>query len=289
MAFYRIKLFTDKEKHKDDKEYCLKEEHPLVGIGWGNENCLDINTYVSKIAPKTADEDRNFRYPYDCISNMSDEDYVWTKIDGLKYALGKIEGDLFIDKERPRMGAVRVCKWKNIDFDDVPGKITNYFVGGGRTLVKMDISKSLEEYCKWLYRGKTGVVDNINLNDLIHYDDLEDLLGLYLQSKGYYIYPSTNKLASKLIEFELIHKDTRERACIQCKTGNDIVGNEIFEKFKDYEIFISTTMDKNYNDKKSEGGKGVTTVYTNELWDWAYKNFNLLPKRIQKYISIVNR
>lgn len=287
MTFYRVKLFTDREIHKDDKEYCLKEN--LVGIGWGNDNCLDIKSYISDIAPENEKKYKNFRSPYKCMCEMNDETYVWTKIDGLTYALGKIKGDFFIDKSRPRMGAVKRCEWKIIDFDSVPGKITNYFVGGGRTLVKMDISKSLEEYCKCLYCKDEGNIESINLNDLIHYDDLEDLLGLYLQSKGYYIYPSTNKLASKLIEFELIHKDTRERACIQCKTGNDIVGNEIFEKFKDYEIFISTTMDKNYNDKKSEGGKGVTTVYTNELWDWAYKNFNLLPKRIQKYISIVNR
>ena len=290
MTFYRVKLFTDRETHKDDKEYCLNKEHPLIGIGWGDEQCLDINDYMSKIAPENELRDKNFRAPYRCMCNMTNGDYIWTKIDGLNYALGKIQGDLFINTDRPRMGAVRVCEWKNIDFDDVPGKITNYFVGGGRTLVEMNISKSLEEYCKWLYCGKKGIVKDINLNDLIHYDDLEDLLGLYLQSKGYYIYPSTNKLAAKSIEYELIHKDTGKRACVQCKTGDDIVGDEIFDLFKDYEIFISTTLDKSYeNYSKREDGKGVTTVYTDILWEWAFSNKNLLPKRIQNYINIINR
>lgn len=287
MEFFRVKLFTDRQKHEDDKEYCLNKEHPLIGIGWGNENCLDINQYIQNVAPKIMKEDRNFCYPYNCMLNMTKDTYIWTKIDGLNYALGKIESDLFIDKNRPRMGALRVCKWKNIDFDDVPGKITNYFVGGGRTLVEMKINESLKNYCKWLYDDKIGKVKNINLNDLIHYDDLEDLVGLYLQSKGYYIYPSTNKLASKTIEYELVNKTTGKKACVQCKTGNDIVEKEIFEIFRDYEIFISTTSNKSYEKySQREDKTGVTTIYTNELWDWAFSNKKILPKRIINYINI---
>ena len=287
MGFYRVKLFTNREDHIDDKEYCLDSAHPLIGIGWGDESCTDIKQYL-KVVPELESNYKNFCYPYKCLSEMKiDDTYVWTKIDGLTYALGKIKSELFIDKSRPRMGAVRRCEWKKIDFDFVPGKITNYFVGGGRTLVKMDISKSLEEYCKRLYCNAEGSLKDINLNDLIHYDDLEDLLGLYLQSKGYYIYPSTNKQSSKLIEYELINKATGKRACVQCKTGNDVVGDEIFEQFKDYEIFISTTLDIDYNDKKVDDGVAVTTVYTSTLWDWARSNQKLLPKRIQNYINVI--
>ena len=151
MAFYRVKLFTDREIHKDDKEYCLNEEHPLIGIGWGSENCTDINDYLLNKVPELKRECKNFCSPHKCMCDMTEGDYVWTKIDGLTYALGKIKGGFFIDKSRPRMGAVKKCEWKTVDFDSVPGKITNYFVGGGRTLVRMEIAKSLEEYCKCLY------------------------------------------------------------------------------------------------------------------------------------------
>ena len=290
MAFYRVKLFTKREIHHDDKEYCLAKEHPLVGIGWGDENCLDINEYIKNVVPRIRKDDKTFASLYECMLNMTEDDYVWTKIDGLKYALGRIQSPLFIDKTRPRMGAVRKCDWKIIDFDSVPGKVMNYFVGGGRTLVRMNISKSLQEYCKRLHNPNYVITETLDLNDLIHYYDLEDLLGLFLQSKGYYIYPSTNKLSAKSVEYELINIDTGAKACVQCKTGNDIIDkdDDIFkEQFAGYEIFISTTLGKDYN-KYDNYGKSITTVYTDELWEWAHLNYNLLPTRIKNYIDITN-
>ena len=84
MTFYRVKLFTDKEMHKDDKDYCLNDEHSLVGIGWGNENCTDIDDYLLNIVPKLKETCKNFCSPYECMMEMSDKSFVWTKINGLE-------------------------------------------------------------------------------------------------------------------------------------------------------------------------------------------------------------
>ena len=116
---------------------------------------------------------------------------------------------------------------------------------------------------------------------------MEDLLGLYLQKeKGYFIIPSTNKSSTKLIEYELRRKNNGkiEKSCVQCKTGTSIVEDDIFkdEEFKDYKIYISTINNDNYDNKRDN----VKTIYTDDLWNWAKDNKELLPERIQKYIEI---
>lgn len=286
--FYRVKLFTVSQ-HKEDRKYCF--DNNLIGVGYGSDDCSDVDSYINKIEYEIQYKDSSFYSSYKNLYKMKNGDYVWTQIDGLNYALGKIESDFFIDDTHKSMGAVKKCKWKkDISFDEIPGKIINYFVGGGRTLVKMtSLSESIKMYCKFLYKENVSL-ENLKFEELIHYDDLEDLVGLYLQEKEkYFILPSTNKKSKKLVEFELVNSINNNKACIQCKTGDEQVFintiEQIKNEFKNYTIYICTTNDKNYNDIK----EFVKTITIQELYDWAKNHINILPKRIQNYIKLCNR
>ena len=284
MAVFRVKLFSQNEgEHKEgnDRQYCIDKK--IFAIGWGNENAETFKEYQEKLKNKNISRGQKISLN-NINKEMKDGDYIWAQKDGRTYLLGKICGETFIDKSNKRIGPARKCNWKNLEFDDVPGKILSCFVGFGATLQKVNVDDNFEKYCEWLYKDKKSNICLDNYKSLLHSDDLEDLLGLYLQKKyGYFILPSSNKQGSKLIEFEL-RNEQGEKACIQCKIGESTVGETLFndKDFKNYKIYISTFRDDDYN----KYGNNVETIKTNELFCWAKDNMNILPERIKNYIKI---
>lgn len=294
MSTYRIKLFTKASvgEHDGDQTYCIKNN--LVAIGWGfeNEPEIKLDEYKKRVEEKFG-KDRNFKISYNNFLNLNKDDFVWVEINARDYRLGKIQEkydkySIVKDKEKCRMGLTKKCMWKKINFNDVPGEVINSCAQRGCTLIQKHNLDDFKEYFEYLYDkcnyNNTCILD---YKKLLHYDDLEDLLGLYLQKeKGYFIIPSTNKSSTKLIEYELRRKNNGkiEKSCVQCKMGTSIVEDDIFkdEEFKDYKIYISTINNDNYDNKRDN----VKTIYTDDLWNWAKDNKELLPERIQKYIEI---
>lgn len=283
MQVFRLKLFTSNagEQHKGDRNYCL--DNNLAAIGWPiDKNTDSINDFINK-ARKQYKNQRGFNTASNTIIEMQVGDLCWVQVKGDDYRLGKIKSDILYHKDpnNPRIGLRRKCIWKKINFDYIPGKVISCFCGRTGTLQKInDISY---DYCNWLYEDKQNNVKIQDIKSLLHYDDLEDLLGLYLQDKGYYILPSTNKQSTKLIEYELRDKKGN-KACVQCKIGNSTVDDELFndERFKDHTIFISTISDNNYDIK----GKNVKTIEIDELLSFAKTHFDILPERIKNYIKL---
>ena len=290
MAVYRIKLFTQKEGvHAEgkDQQYCL--ERNRFAIGWGLPNISDFEKYKNEILNSdNIDINRGLEYSLQYIEAINENDYVWTQLDGRKYLLGKVKGKIFFDNERYRIGpCLNVTDWKLIDFDLVPGKIISCLVSFGPTLQVLSVDNTFEKYCEWLYTGnKDDILHIDNIKSLLHYDDLEDLLGLYLQDKyEYYIIPSTNKQSTKLIEYELRDK-SGNKACVQCKIGNSKVKikdiRDVFPK-NEYKIFICTLCEF----KDSYWDENIEKIPVEELIDWAKNHTFLLPERIKQYLQFM--
>lgn len=271
-------FFYSEHKEENDRKYCI--DNNILAIGWGNSLVDTFEEYKNALQEQKIS--RGQKTSLNNILNIKVDDFVWTQKDGRTFLLGKVTSDIFIDTARKRIGPTRKCLWKYIDFDDVPGKVLSCFVGFGTTLQKVDTDNNFQKYCEWLYANKNAEISLDSYKSLLHSDDLEDLLGLYLQKQfKYYILPSTNKQGSKLIEYEL-RNDNGEKACIQCKIGGSTVGKEIFEEFKNYKIFISTFRDDDYD----KYGNNVKTIKMDTLCEWASKNTNILPERIKNYIKI---
>ena len=293
MNIYRLKLFTSvtQEFHNGDQEYCLNNNFMAIGWGYENGSIRDVNHYIENATQDYLDS-KNFKVSYGNLEKIQKNDLIWTKVKN-KFYIGKITDEKpFIDAQRTRIGLIRQCVWKEIPFNQVPGKIIRNFRVGCTLITIIDIDDNFKLYCNSLYENNSDVFKPMNMNykDLLHPDDLEDLLGLYLQDgqikengieKKYFIIPSTNKTSTKMIEYELRTKEG-EKACVQCKTGKDVVGDEIFNVFKDYHIYISTNNNHCYDDK----GNNVTTIYTDDLWKWAIDNQNLLSDRVRNWIKL---
>lgn len=289
MTIYRLKLFTSKSGHeKEDRNYCI--DNNIMAIGWPINGVKDIDTYQKKAKEHKNYSDnmnlkRGLMVSLNALKDIKKGDFVWTQINGLDYRLGQIVGDCEVNDD---IGPSRKCVWKKIKFDYIPGDIISKFVGRGYVLCKVHCSKELEEYCYQLYENKEKDIHINSIKNLLHYNDLEDLAGLYLQEeKKYYIIPSTNKQGAKLIEYEMRDK-FGNKACIQCKIGNSCVEvDNICKEFKDYKIFICVLDERqkgNYTDKE----RNIEEITFDELLRWAQKHKNILPQRIQNYLSLLN-
>lgn len=307
MNIFIVKLFTKgtEEYEQQAQEYCF--ENNRVAIGWGLRKDMIIGDETSEELVKMNIE-YNYKYSKESLSQyktalnnlnrMRKGDFVWTQNnDGRSFKLGKITDETpFIDQNNLLIGLTRCCAWCSIDFNDVPGEVINSYQRKNRTLIMKHNLGNFEEYFNYLYlQKKPKLSQKLDYKKLLHYDDLEDLLGIYLQKHKdfqYYIFPSSNKISTKLIEFELRREVNGEieKACVQCKTGKAKVEDEFFnvEEFKDYHIYITTMIpNDNYDyDKSGKRRTNVTTIPPYILWEWAKKNRKFLPGRIQKYIDI---
>ena len=135
------------------------------------------------------------------------------------------------------------------------------------------------------------------------YEDLEDIVGLYLQKEeGYLIFPSTNKIGTKDYEYMLVQKsEPYKKAIIQCK-NNSCISEDNWKKFEEGEyddkiVYILTIKEDPHTKEKytkcSEteifewSYNGRILVFNSEkLKKWAKDNKLILPERIKKYLEM---
>lgn len=312
---YKIKI-TDENKYDSEgyKNYCI--EHKVLGWGWVCSNGAKCGNSIETYYKDYKDEYYKSEYykeskkkctaltkAYNQIKPMQKDDFVWVRVDG-KWYLGKISGDFtFCPPENyPEFGMLRSCEWKEINKDLVPGNILTYSKNDN-TIRRIEKNDSFIKYCQYLYGDLKEKPQNLNFWDLAHYEDLEDIVGLYLQKEeGYLIFPSTNKMGTEDYEYMLIQKaEPYKKAIIQCK-NNSCIGEYNWEKFedgeyKDKKVYILTIKNDPHPEKKyteySEtkifkwSYKGRIFVFNpNELKKWAAKNKDILPERIKTYLEM---
>lgn len=309
--FYGIKLLTKRELFANEKGELFCQAHCFdknyIAIGYQTDGHPEIDTkekYENFYKNNTS-----WQHLYNRFCSIKEGSFVWVKKDSRTYYLGKItDTEPFIPEDNwiQKIGLVRKCVWvKDIEFDEIPGSAINQFSGQNVTLWQIrKFSDSVKEYCTWLYERK-NYCKNKNtvslkgcIKELIHYDDLEDLVGIYLQVHGdkdtgekYIIHPSTNKLSTKTIEYEL-RSYSGKKVGVQCKSGDDNIDKDL-DKILDlinnekYTIYICIISD---GDKYKNINDNLKQIEFNELLEWASENKNrlLLPKRIQNYIDRAN-
>lgn len=338
-SIYKVQLFRWNLPCKDKyRDYCLDEG--IVAFGWpAKESVLSIEEYCNK-GYKWFDKSRDDRYTnltswkntLESMKRPETEDiYVWSYTSSRDFYLGKLSGELELPSEenwklddpivkRKEVGLVRKCDWRYIDFDFVPGDVATHARNDGTIRLIATDEKDQEKYnlayvnyCKFLYENHHRLkeiedwekLDNVNFYQLVHTDDLEDIVGIYLQTKDYYIFPSTNKQGTRDYEYKLVNKKTGKEAIIQCK-NNKTIDLKLWEKFetgeyKDYEVYILTIkedlhpQDNNYDEhtdsdmiKYSYDNGRLKVLNKENLKNWASKKENkkIMPERIKRFLEI---
>ena len=303
---FKINLFSydvnDANHNRDEyKKYCI--DNNILGWGWQRgDNAKEVDSLEKY--HEDYGKSKSLSVACNQIAPMKDGDYVWTYVGGQWY-LGKVLGNFIFHAPNgyPRFGMQRKCQWKPVKNKDlIPGNILTYSRRDG-TIRRIENNDSFEKYCQYLYGDLAEEPKNLNFWDLIHYEDLEDMVGLYLQKEeNYLVLPSTNKIGTKDYEYMLIQKtEPYKKAIIQCK-NNSSIGEDNWKKFeegeyKEFQIYILTIKEDTHPKEKylehsktemfsMSYNKRIFVFNKDKLKEWAKANFYILPERVKKYIEI---
>jgi len=226
-------------------------------------------------------------------NRMNVDDLCWTRNWNGIYYLGRIIGDWNYRGDKDHCQAdvvnIRQCDWKKVgEVDSVPGKVVNSFIPS-RTLQAVD-DESVRLYSQFLFNSLSSHASysfpavSADLFSLISSEDCEDLVGIFLQEKGYHIIPSSCKTDTAAYEFVLKHAETGNTAVVQVKQGY------VDLNVKDYtglpgEVYLFTSHG-NYTGGYSQN---VHCIDPEKLKEFTFKRRGILSDRLKTWISLVEQ
>ena len=108
-------------------------------------------------------------------------------------------------------------------------------------------------------------------------EDLEDIVALYLQAKGWCLFPSTAKVSMASYEFVLVHQQTGERAGVQVKSGTVAsLHQNVASDFDVFFVFLA-----NPHGILTGDIERIKKIDRDELAAFAKRNWGLLPQRLK--------
>jgi hypothetical protein len=160
---------------------------------------------------------------------MREGDLIWTRAKGTYY-LARVLGPWRYESRRENQDAdivnVRPVQLLKVGTEaDVPGKVVADF-RAAQTLRRIR-DTTVANFSKHLFNKKTGtrtysidVAPNCDVFSLLSDGDCEDVIYVYLQARGYIVFPSRRRRDLQAYEYVLVHKKTKREAIAQVKTGN---------------------------------------------------------------------
>ena len=228
-TIWRINIKTDTDL--DARRFCIEKN--IIGAGWSIENELDDGSRNGEkyyeIGKAAYPNCEGFKKTANAmIWRMQKGDLCWTRDWNGFYFLGKIDGPFIYQVGEPwdefDVHMTRGCEWVAAGpADAVPGDIRRSFTSAALQRVYSHTAATISEimYSEKSGEGTPNRANDIDLFSLLGPDELEDLVGIYLQiEKDWAIVPSTSKRSTPTYEFVLRHRSTGERAFLQVKSGN---------------------------------------------------------------------
>jgi hypothetical protein len=110
------------------------------------------------------------------------------------------------------------------------------------------------------------------------------LVGVYLQTRGYILFPGTCKTDTKQFEYILRHRETGQYAAVQVKQGWTSIDCTEYRGFNG-EVFLFQTGDL-YVGTPSPN---VRCLKSSEMESFCLANLHLLPARIQRWVATLRK
>lgn len=287
-------------KHKDSFKKWIEKD--FVGVGWSKqENFLsnlenidisadDIRKYIYESLKKDGYKTKSYTtYTNILFDKMKKNDYVWTRCNGI-YKLGVVINECCLYNTYPdknfipdeyQIGFYRKVKFLEKDFveSEIPGKIVASFRIPSTLQQVYENNNELSTFCKAKVENKSLSFTITDWKNLLSAEDIEDIIGLYLQiEKNLYVYTSTCKKDTSLIEFQLI--DCKGNLYgVQVKSGDtNINADEYFDLSKKMKIFLFAANDDINNIEKYRNMERITSK---EITLFIEKYLDILPEKIK--------
>lgn len=286
---------------KDQFDFWL--ENGFIGIGWSsaegfdkgfikNSNSKnqvkDIKDYIFQMYRKEGWKTQSFSTASNIfVDRMKIDDFIWVRC-GNTYKLGKIVSECLynfnskIFKGNHQIGFYRKVEYLDRDFSEseVPGKIVASYRTRSTVQIVYDYKDMIATYCEACFTEKNIKISINNWNYFLHSDDIEEVIGLYLQiAKKLYVYTSTNKSSTAEIEFELVDINGNHFG-VQVKSGETSLDAKNFEEIsKRMKVYLFAAN----NDVKNidTNNINIEKIEVSDVTDFLKKYLNILPGRIK--------
>jgi hypothetical protein len=283
MKIYRIHI-RPKGSSVISFAYCIKQQ--VLGLGWqtkSQKNGVSWEEYEKEAESIYGSKDLS-RVRY-LRNNVRENDLIWTRDTEGNYYLGKVLSgwEYFTNVEAQDADITNVvrCNLIKVDsVDDVPGKIVASF-RPSRAIQEVRDTTAVG-YSKYFWNKISSTNDyklsdekHENIFSYINSEETEDIIFIYLQTKGWIVVPHSRKGDTMNYEFYLIHSKTKQKAIVQVKTGNTPLNPDDWSKKKE-QVFLFQA-NGNYNGSASEG---IECISPKEIENFMYTNQELMPSNI---------
>ncbi len=309
MNTWKFTIKPQSERGYSAYEFC--KENSYLGVGWSKAYEKPLSSPNNLKDAKKLVKNKYKKWPYQLkhlLESVKKGDHLWVHKKGKYYLCVAEEQILYgekIDKNfiNYDLGHVRKVKWIEVPEVFVTGKIQRGTIAQ-RMIQKIKMSEKENDYSKLLakelsanknwkpnidekyLKGKIEEVENFHLFSMMSPDDLEDIVAMYLQDKGWYLLKSTCFRSKPFFEFSMLNK--KHEACyIQVKSGNS--PNKLspvdYKKHveKNSVIYLFSTHKEAY---EGDSVDGVIPIEHIELIDWLKKNLWALALPLKTRLSI---
>jgi hypothetical protein len=278
-------------KVPDRCRFCV--EGGFAGVGWKvqphQEMLWSEYCQLAKSSGTPKGVNDNVRRLHDLVKS---DDLVWSRDASGKYYVGRITGGweyrCGTSHDDADIHNVRSCDWREVgDLCEVPGTVRNAFIRG-KTLQSIT-NTTMRRFSMDLYNRLLGQTFytlppvELDLLSLLDPDGCEDLVGIFMQLRGWLIYPSTCKTATPNFEFTLRHRFTRRMGAVQVKQGDEELRVSQYEGF-DGDVFLFQT-----NAKYIGQPTKPTTILLDpvEMKRFCVENVSIMPAPIKRWVEWV--
>ena len=274
---------------KDSFDYCLKNE--ILGVGWQIDSTKKPASWDAYIQEAEQIYD-NLQVPKYIKKWVSEGDLVWTRDADGTYYLARVKsggeywiGADAIEKDIDLANIFRV-QFIPVSLDAVPGKIVACF-RPSRTIQEVASAPAIE-YTKFLWNKLSGRKDyEVNreiaadIFEFLDDEETEDVIFLYMQSKGWFIVPNSRKKDTMSYEFYAVNPETGECAVSQVKTGSVSLDQDAYADLRET-VFLFQSQE-NYMGQKH---KNVLCLKRSEILDFMNGSYAWLPLWLQQKMNI---
>jgi hypothetical protein len=292
---WRLNIKTGASEGINPRRFCI--DRNILGVGWpvDADGEVDWERYY-KLGEETYYKrgDKGWWPAVNAIKNrMQINDLCWTRDwDGVYY-LGRITSDWKYQGESENRNAdvvnIRECLWKEAgEVDAVPGKVVNSFIPN-RTVQAVD-DESVRLYSQFLYNLLSHEphysLANVSadLLSLVSAEDCEDLVGLFLQEKGYRMIASSCKADTAAYEFVLKHAETGKTAVAQVKQGYVNLNVEEYSALPG-EVYLFTT----HGNYVGTSLASVHCIQPDEIRRFVDTRPHLLSDRLKTWVALIEK
>ena len=271
-------------------QYCL--DYQILGVGYRIPDHNEIQNWddYHNIAVDIHKELRACQYIHDWVNN---EDLAWTRDPKGKYYLARVTSgwEYWMAQEAIEenidIANIFRCEIREVELDSVPGKIKACFIPG--RMIQPIADERARAYSMYLWNKLSNEQfyevppwENDGIFMLLDDEETEDVVFMYLQTKGYYVVPNSRKKNTMTFEYLLIDSSNFERAWVQVKTGNTHLNRDDYLDHG-HKVFLFQS-NEYYEGSDSEN---VTCITKDELWEFMEEKRDLLPKSIQNKLDML--